>query len=480
MSHSSWSRDHGERVLIGLALLYFAVRAVYFALQIHPFVPPDEVTHVGRILAFSTSWLPPDDGPATYPLGLVTRVPTLYSFALGKLLWLNRFGVSDLVFLRLLNVPLGVLTVVYAVRWIRLLSGDAIVRALFLVMLTNSFMFGFLAGSVSYDNLTNLLAAAAIYYLYSYFATRSAVALLSLLLCLALGGLTKVSFLPLVLILLVLLGLHERRSLAGLVSTLGAALRRPTPRLAATAAALLLALALDVGLYGGNLVRYGRVTPSADQVIGLEAALENRIFARNHIIAGFHNRQLTLEQATEMAQRIRHPGDRANTLTLLRAPERWERRHQVGPLAYLSIWTWQMLRSTCSPSGHAVLNKSAVELSPYIAMAGLAFVGLLLRRRTPEAGVPWAVAIALPYILLLVWHVGYPAYRLSGAAGLAVQGRYAFPVLLPVYGLLAHYLVAVFPERVRLAAALAVASYFVWQDFPWFLAHVPPAWFIRG
>ena len=117
MSFADTLRERGETIVYAFALLYFAIEASWFALNIHPFVPPDEVTHVGRIIAFSKSWLPPDDGPATWELGLVSRVPTLYYYAMGRVAWL--IG-ADVIALRLCNVALGVATVAIGIAWVRL------------------------------------------------------------------------------------------------------------------------------------------------------------------------------------------------------------------------------------------------------------------------------------------------------------------------------------------------------------------------
>ena len=89
--------DRWEPWAAALALAWFAARAGFYALRIHPSIPPDEVAHLGLSLAFSGSWLPPADGPATYPFGLVTTVPTLYYVLMGKLVWLNGFGAPPLL-----------------------------------------------------------------------------------------------------------------------------------------------------------------------------------------------------------------------------------------------------------------------------------------------------------------------------------------------------------------------------------------------
>jgi hypothetical protein len=472
--------DRWEPLVVVLAFVWFAARAGFYALRIHPSIPPDEVAHLGLALVFSSSWLPPSDSPATYPLGLVTTVPTLYYALMGKLLWLNGFGAPPLVFARLANVGLGLLTVVAAWRAVRLLSPDPRVRTLFLVMVTNLPMFVFLSGSVSYDNLTNLLAATATFQLFAWLGARRPVSLVLLLLWLALGCLTKLSFAPLAAILLAVLVWHERRAPGAALRALAGALRRPTPGLAAAAALLVVAGGLGAQLYGGNLVRYGRLAPRADRVIGLEAALQHRIFARNFIVSGYRRGELTRERAVEMARGISHAGDRANTLALLRRVDAERAAPEPrDPLRYAAGWAVQMLRSSVSISGHAVLNKPALDLAGYALLGGLALMGLAAawRRREIAPYTGTAALVAIGYLLVLAALVGWPAYRHSGAPGLVAQGRYAFPVLVPAAWLLAHYLLAAFPARARLGVLLVVSAFLVWQDLPWFLARATPVWF---
>ena len=94
-----------------LLLAYFGVRLIFFALMISPSVPPDEVTHVGLCRIFSKVFLLPVNSPETYEFGLVTNTPWLYYWIMGKLLHLNVCGIPDLLFLRLLNIPLAFGTV---------------------------------------------------------------------------------------------------------------------------------------------------------------------------------------------------------------------------------------------------------------------------------------------------------------------------------------------------------------------------------
>jgi len=162
-----------ERRAFYLCLGYFAVKAVYFALNIHAQVFPDEASWFGIIEVFSCSYLPPADSPESYPLALITHIPNLYFFLMGKMLALNPFPGSDLVFMRLVNVLLGLASVFFAWRLVRLLLPGSGARLLFLVMLTNTLMFTFMAGAVNYDNLSTLFAVLSLYYFILFYSSRN-------------------------------------------------------------------------------------------------------------------------------------------------------------------------------------------------------------------------------------------------------------------------------------------------------------------
>ena len=45
--------------------------------------------------------------------------------------------------------------------------------------------------------------------------------------------------------------------------------------------------------------------------------------------------------------------------------------------------------------------------------------------------------LVLAYAMVLMWLVNYPNYQTYRYIELALQGRYLFPVLVPLYGLVA-------------------------------------------
>jgi hypothetical protein len=192
---------------------YFAGKALFFALTIGPDIVPDETTHFGKCLIFAKSLWLPDDSPETYHLGLIGHTANLYYFLMGKLLVVNFTPLSDLLFLRLINVLMGVATVWLAQRWVRLFNLGKLAELLFLIMLTNTLMFTFLTAGVSRDNLVNLLAVATLFSLFSWFNSRELRHLLLFVSWICLGVMTKTTFFPFAAATILVFLVHDRRSL---------------------------------------------------------------------------------------------------------------------------------------------------------------------------------------------------------------------------------------------------------------------------
>lgn len=465
--------------------LYFAGRLIWLAAVIAPGVPPDETDHVALVQLYAHAPLLARDSPASYPHGLVSRVPYLYHLLMGKLSAVGAFGLGDLLYLRLLNAALALGTLAAGWRLAWRLSGDALVRLLFGVLASNTLMFTFLGAAVSYDNLVNLLAVLAVSSLTVFLAERRPTALTAFVAWNLLGALTKVTFLPLGAILLTILVAERRRHLAAdgraLLASLGS--RRP----AALAATVLLAAALaaNLWLYGSNLLHYGKPVPACDDVLALEACMENRIFARGWVLRQYRDGALSFEQAVAAAGRIAHPGDRDHALRLLRNERAWQ---QTRPRA-LPVWDYLGLvwRRAIEPTvfgiqGHASMLKGPWALLPYNLVLAAALLLFVRHARCSGDERPWCrlALVVLAYFVILVGIVNYRTYLITHAPLLGVQGRYLFPVLLPAWLVVARFLLL--PWRrpwVRLGLAAAVAVVFLWGDLPYFLRHATEVWFQR-
>ncbi|MGB9082738.1 MAG: hypothetical protein WCD00_15690 [Desulfuromonadaceae bacterium] len=483
--------DNGEEGFISAALLkwatgillaYFGSRLVFFALNISSFVPPDEVTHAGICKVFSKVFLFPENSPATFEFGLVTNTAWLYYWVMGKLLHLNIFGLSDLVFLRLLNIPLAFGTVWYTLRLLRLLTGNRLAQLLLIVVVTNTPMFSLLSASVSYDNLANLLAAMAIYYEFAFFKNRSGGLLLASLLCQMAGSLTKITFLPLTLVLNILLLLNEVKNLQTVPEEFRRQFRTISRRTWLTLLLLIIAAGLNLRLHAGNYLRYGAPNPGMSQVISPEIAMQSRLDARGMIFNQYKEGKISYMDALILTGEIKHPGDKADTFYLLMNYEKLKRNPHLwlSPLNYANFWFQTMTASIFGIRAHLGMFKPPLYLLPVYVVMALAFLGFVIRWRPREAGwSPLSLAVVVvSYAGILIYEVNYDAYLNYGEPSLTVYGRYLFIMMAPAYVLLCHYLLCLFrSEHVRTTLALATALLFISYDFPWFLMHATAEWY---
>ena len=461
---------------------YFGMRLLFFATAISSFVPPDEVTHMGVCRIFSRVFLLPENSPETYEFGLVTTIPWLYYWIMGKLLHLNFFGIPDLVFLRLLNIPLAFGTIFFTRRTLLLLTNDRLARLLLVVAMTNTAMFSLLSASVSYDNLTNLLAAMAIYYLLAFFRDRSDYLLAAAILCQLAGSLTKVTFLPLVLVLNLLLVIHEFRNLRSLPPALKCYFRTSGLRNLLLALCILVALGLNLQLYAGNYLHYGTLNPPMSTVVSQTAAMNYRLDARGTIFNQYKEGKISYMEALVLAGEIKHPGDKSDTFYLLMNYENMKRNPQLwmGPLQYSIVWFENMVGSIIGIKAHLIMEKDFRYSIPLYILTALSLLGFLVRWRPRQSGwlSPCLAVIVCFYAGYLMYEVNYDSYLNYGAAGVTLYGRYLFPVIGAIYILLCHYLLQLFRTGyVRGALALATALLFISYDFPWFLMHATPEWY---
>ena len=466
---------------IRFLLAYFVLRLLYFALNVSSFAPPDEVTHSGLCKIFSSVFLLPQNSPQTYEFGLVTNTPWLYYWSMGKLLHLNIFGLTDLVFLRLLNIPLAFGTVFFVRQTLLLMTDDRLTQLLLVIVMTNTAMFSLLSASVSYDNLTNLLAAMAIYYLFAFFKNRSGNMLAASILCQLAGCLTKVTFLPLVLALGFLLIVYELKNLRSLPSALTNHFRTTKLRSCLSALLILVALGLNLHLYAGNYLHYGTLNPGMAEVLP-KSVLQYRVGARDMIFRLYTQEKISYMEALMMAGDIKHVGDKSDTFYLLMTYENLKRSPQLWlrPLQYSKVWFGSMTSSIFGIKGHLSMYKSTPYLIPLYLVMAISTLGFVIRWRPPKSGwLPLSLAsVACCYAGYIMYKVNYCAYLYYGTPGITLQGRYLFPVIGPLYVLLCYYLLQLSRyNKIRLTLALTTALLFIAYDFPWFLMHATTQWY---
>ncbi len=461
--------------------LYLIFRLLYLASNVSLHVPPDEVSHFGISELYSKSFFPPGDSKESYSLGLISHKPYLYYFLMGKLLNLNIFPLSGLVLLRLWNCVLCFITVFYGFRWFKLITDNKIAHILFLVLLTNTPMFSFTGSTVNYDNLNNLFAVLSLYYLHLFFQNHQTKEFLLCGVSLLGGCLTKVSFLPLFLVISLIFLIRECGNRKGFFFSLKRAFSCSGAKEITLFGLFICMLALNISLYGENLIQFGKVVPKAPQVLTEEQYMNHRLHAQAKITELYRQGDITLHEAVEKAKKIEHPGDRADTFYMLEKIK----MNKINPtplmdrIQYVEIWTGLMIQRSVGIAGHLTLPKGNVMLGIYKLLFFISFI-FFIRFYKPAKDNPHvtdAFIVTLFYALFLMQVVNYGIYEKTLSLGKALTGRYFFPVLIPFYGLTAYYLVNQLKKCLQVGIAIIISCYFIYGDFPYFLSNATPDWF---
>lgn len=434
-------------VLTIALLAWFAIQASFLALVTGVGIPPDEIFHIDAIRFYAEHGLSPlvSSQQDFFHLGDLVRTPSyLYHYLLSFPYRLSPLGHGATVTaLRLVNVAMVVGALWFLVLFMRHLLFPGAVVNLSLLVLTNTMMFVFLAGAVSYDNQVILLSSIAFFLfvrLVDRLSIRDLILFLATLLALML---TKVAALPLVILLFVTLAVLRR----GAVRELPSQIREGWERSRLVLVGLLLLLAVPLTLvgerYGGNVVGYGSITVSCTEVHALEDCERNAVFRRNREIGA---------AAPPIEQRT--------------------------PLASFSLqWLDRMRVTIFGIMGHRSTAPPALVQLGSIGLLGILVLGItrgLTRNRSLNA----SLLVGLVYVGVLL-AVNRRTYMSSGLFGLALQGRYSFPVILPLVSGGLYY--AWRATRDSLPVRRAVASFlvvtFVAAGVPAFLYATDPGWY---
>ena len=294
---------------------------------------------------------------------------------------------------------------------------------------------------------------------------------------------TKLSFLPFAILLLITFVSREYRQLGSLTRELGRCFLFRNTQQSILMILCVFFLALNLNLHLRNLVEHRSLTVPVEAVLGLENAMQNRIFARNYIMRQFRAGKLNRQEAYRMASiRIKHEKDRSDTIFLINVAAR--EKMQASPqrldrFRYAFLWVDMMLGKTFGIMGHKDMEKRNAALVPYMLVILLATALMIRKFSFRDMGGNAAVLLLLVvgYTAILMQYVNYSGYESSGTIILAVQGRYLFPVIYAAYALMAFYLTSFDSKRVNMAVAVAVAALFIIGEFPWFLSHVTPDWY---
>jgi hypothetical protein len=208
--------------------------------------------------------------------------------------------------------------------------------------------------------------------------------------------------------------------------------------------------------------------------------MKYRIEARNIIFTAFREGRVSFEKAVEMAAKIDHPTDRADTLLILEdyANAVHYGDKPLGIAGYFIEWVKLMVASTYGIKAHLELESTPANFI-FTVLAALAALVVLASWKQGRRKEPLLLAgIALLYIAYLFYFINFQTYLFFRNEGMSVAGRYLFPVLPSLYMIaIAGTFNLLRNKAARTTVALAIAVLFIGADLPLFILKASPDWY---
>ena len=249
-----------HKILIGFTIAYFII---FGLLMVHISGQPDQGSHFYLSQKFSQTWGIPEEEPGN--AFIMTGQPYLYYWINGAVNKIYKIifpagQIRPALIWRILSVFYAAWTVFYTYKLASVITGNPYAGILSAFFLSNTLMFVFVSGGISYDNLMNLAAAAAIYHLVRIYHKEDFVKHTALTgIWVIIGSLAKDQYLLLTLIIFIAWIYFSIRNLRKTHLDFN-------KKNIILILIFVLFLALFINLYGRNLLVYNRITPSCSQI----------------------------------------------------------------------------------------------------------------------------------------------------------------------------------------------------------------------
>lgn len=420
-----WSNRLPTAAFILLLILFFLGTSLTAA-NLRGGIIPDEGAHTMLIGEFEkTPGIPPET-EATIKRGVfIEGNPFLYYWLAARLRNLLTFIVPSA----------SARALFYLDRFFNVFSGGANLVAVWVIsrkviknvwlqllppfLLANILMFFFLSSGSNYDNLHNLLCSISI-----LFAVRLVKGedfwrnSFWLFLVLGLAGLTKKTAIPLIGILMIvwLVIFIDKKP----------QWHMPQGKKLILFVLALAAIAMNVFMYGRNLLVYKTLIPGCNQL-----ATETQCLTSNFIV---REKEYALEEKMTIQEAVAEG--------------------YPDPVSYyFGYWSRVMVSRNVGVHGHKIYSNPLKDIVRF-TLLGLVVIGLAFFRKPPKE-VLLLVAIAVAYTLTLFVY-NYDMQLYYAFQGFAIQGRYVFPVVSCFLILIAHLLEILRPKALRIAAIFYV------------------------
>jgi hypothetical protein len=418
----------GKSLARWLVLGLFVVQAVTLVFVVNIGTPPDEQNNIDFIQYYAHHSVSPifKHQTPTYSLGDKTReVDYLYHYGMSLVARALPFDqTNEDKAIRLFSVAFAVLSFVVLAKVLKRLGASAAAITTCLLVITNLPMVLLLGSAINNDVMVWLGMGLGLLLILRLSEKPTLLDMVWLLALCCLGGLVKRTLLPFCLgfgIWGLVIAVRHWRMLAGQIRSL-------KWQFAVAAIVAIVGLGLFVERVGGNLVRYGSVQVSCEQVDGEAACFGFWTNVRARSLA-----QLPAEKPIPAPFFVvRWFSDTFFNIVDIQT-QYW--KHLVRPARVLT------------------------PLLAFVLVVGLAYGAWYEKQRfkhdvTSRHRV-YVGGIALAYIFVQL-AVNYSTYRHYKVYGIALNGRYIIPSLLPLIGLAGLYWSRLLKGHPRLLVLLAI------------------------
>ena len=445
----------GPRILLVIVLLIFFAYTIFLAVKLDTGIVPDEPYRFTVSRSFSTTWGIPDGVPAADSAGDdLHRNPFLGYWLFGRAL--NSYNLfvpsatdrQQIVFLRIFNAILSLGTVIFTYLISKELIKNKWLQVLPVFMLTNTLMFVFLSGGVSYDNPAILACTIGIYLLVRVFNKKDFVLnSLGVLTSIAIACLIKYSILPLALAVVV-------AWLVYIIINRKQIKIRPIKKAKAITLfiILLIFLGFNVAIYGVNLIKFQSLLPDCQDTFPLEVCQSSTF--------GIRYQELALPEKLTLTEAIK--------------------QGNPDPIRYIfDEWVREMLKRIFGIMGHK--NYFPIIVSYFhIAFYWIVLLGFRYIKK-PSFKSLSLLGIFSFYAIVLIY-MNYDSELVYGFNKyVALQGRYIFPVICIAYVMVSQILSKVSNKIIKLGTIGLLILLFLYGGpirFIWYYNSVFADWFI--
>jgi len=443
------------KFVLVLILIIFSAFTIFLASTIKMGISSDSYYHLEVSQAYSKTLGIPENTPETYQWRDITRVPYLPHWINGRIINLNDsfFNFDEVFVLRFFNILCALGTLVFVYLTSKKLIKNKWGQLLPVFLLSNTLMFVFLSSSINYDNLTIFLASGAIYFLIKFLQRPIDPAnSLLMFIFLLLGSLTKTTTLPLAFIITVVwVVILFRRKV----------LRKEFFKQLTNFSNILIFIIfislviLNLRLYGVNILTYGSLTPSCLDMLTYEQCLENGVFYRN-----IYKIPKVFEGNILDAAKLVLQGKRTD------------------PISYIPFWIIQMSKKIFGIMGDKSLYMKYEFLPFYFVYFFIGIYQVFKNRKRLRTEDKVLVGISVFYALVLLYYHNYKTYITHDWRDLALQGRYIFPVLAPMYIVFSRYFLKIKNKKVLKILTVLLIIIFLLGNIAYFFVNVPSEWFM--